>query len=196
MQEKQVTIGRETHPLPAPFLVFATQNPIEQEGTYPLPEAQLDRFLLKLVVGYPSPEDEPAVVRMVIDETELPEVRQATTQDEVLALQDAARRVFIEDKLIRYCTSLVAATRDPAAAGLETAKYVELGASPRASISLALAARATALLEGRDAVLPHHVKAVAKDVLRHRVLMTYYAEAEGVTSEQVIDEILGKVKVP
>lgn len=196
MQEKQVTIGRETHKLPPPFLVFATQNPIEQEGTYPLPEAQLDRFLLKLVVTYPEPENEPAVVRMAIDETSLPGVKETASQEDILDLQAAARNVHIEDKVIRYCTDLVAATRDPAAAGLSLAKYVELGASPRASIALALASRATALIKGHDAVMPHHVKQVARDVLRHRVLMTYYADAEGVTSEQVIEEILTNVKVP
>ncbi len=196
MQERQVTIGQESHAVPAPFLVFATQNPIEQEGTYPLPEAQLDRFLLKLVVSYPERESEPQIVRMVIDETELPEVEGQLTRHEVLALQEETRSVFIEDRLIRYATDLVHATRAPQDAGLELGRYIEFGASPRASIALALAGRATALIEGRDAVTPDDIKAVAHDVLRHRILTTYYADAEGVKPDQIIDEILATVKVP
>jgi MoxR-like ATPase len=196
MQERQVTIGQESLEVPAPFLVFATQNPIEQEGTYPLPEAQLDRFLLKLVVSYPEREEEHAIVKMVIDETRLPEVEGVLTREQILELQAATRSVFIEDRLVRYATDLVHASRRPEELQLELAPYVELGASPRASIALAQTARANALIDGRDAVTPDDVKAVAPDVLRHRVLTTYYADAEGVTSDRIVAEILATVKVP
>ncbi len=196
MQEKQVTIGQESLPVPLPFLVFATQNPIEQEGTYPLPEAQLDRFLLKLRVTYPERDQERQIVKMVIDERQLPEVREALTRQQVLALQEAAREVFLEDRLVGYATDIVHATRVPGDHQLELGRYIEFGASPRASIALALAARANALIEGRDAVRPEDVKAVAPGVLRHRILLTYYADAEGVTTERIIDEILATVKVP
>ncbi len=196
MQERQVTIGDESYPLPRPFLVFATQNPVEQEGTYPLPEAQVDRFLLKLVVRYPSPDDEKKIVRMVIGETELPELKQLLDADDVVAIQDAAREVFVDDRIIGYATDLVSATRGPGRHGLDFEGLIQLGASPRASIGLVQAARAKALMSGRDAVLPEDVKAVACDVLRHRILLTYHAEAEGVTSEQLIDKILAAVKVP
>jgi MoxR-like ATPase len=196
MQEKQVTIGQESHPVPLPFLVFATQNPIEQEGTYPLPEAQLDRFLLKLRVDYPERAEEREIVKMVIAERELPEVREELTRHEILELQEAARQVFLEERLIGYATEIVHATRAPGDFQLELGRYIEFGASPRASIALALAARANALVESRDAVRPEDVKAVAPDVLRHRILLTYYADAEGVTTERIIDEILAAVKVP
>ncbi len=196
MQERQVTIGDETYPLPPPFLVFATQNPVEQEGTYPLPEAQVDRFLLKLVVGYPSRDDERRVVRMVMDETELPQLKELLDAADVVALQEATREVFVEDRIIDYATDLVAATRSGERHGLDFEGLIQLGASPRASIGLVQAARAKALIEGREAVLPEDVKAVAYHVLRHRVLLTYHADAEGVTSEQIIDKILAAVKVP
>ena len=198
MQERQVTLGRETHRLPRPFLVFATQNPIEQEGTYPLPEAQLDRFLLKLIVRYPEREREGDIVRLVLSEATRKgeEPVRVLTGDDVLALQLACREIHLEDRLIRYLTDLVHATRYPQEHGLELAPYLELGASPRASIALAQGAQAVALIEGRDAATPDDVKAVAHQVLRHRVLTTYYAQAEGVTSDRVIDEILATVKVP
>ncbi len=196
MQERQVTIGLESMAVPLPFHVFATQNPVEQEGTYPLPEAQLDRFLLKLVVGYPTVAEERAIVRMVIDETESPQIEARVDGTDIEAMQDQARQVFAEDQLIAYAADLVHATRDPRKAGIERGSFVALGASPRASISLIRAARATALIEGRDAATPDDVKAVAPAVLRHRILMTYHAEAEGVTSDQVVDEILAAVPVP
>ncbi len=205
MQERQVTIGDETFPLPRPFLVFATQNPVEQEGTYPLPEAQVDRFLFKLVVRYPTRDDEKKIVRMVMGETELPELKQLLDAADITALQATVREVHVEDRIIDYATNLVAATR-PAGpppgersgkrAGLDFEGFIQLGASPRASIGLVQAARARALMAGRDAVLPEDVKAVAHDVLRHRILLTYHADAEGVTSEQIIDQILAAVKVP
>lgn len=196
MQERQVTLGRETHRLPSPFLVFATQNPIEQEGTYPLPEAQLDRFLIKLVVSYPSKEHEPEIVRLVLGEGEAPAVEETLTADEVLTLQRSTADVFLEPRVIRYATEIVQATRNPGDYGLSLAPYVELGASPRASIALAKAAQARALIEERGSATPDDVKGVAHDVLRHRVLTTYYADAEGVRSERIIDEILATVKVP
>ena len=196
MQERQVTIGDETFPLPRPFLVFATQNPVEQEGTYPLPEAQVDRFLLKLVVGYPDRDDERKIVRMVMGETELPQLKQLLDAADIVALQAAVREIHVEDRIIRYATDLVGATRDGGRHDLDFEGLIQLGASPRASIGLVQAARAKALILGRDAVLPEDVKAVAYDVLRHRILLTYHADAEGVTSEQIIEKILAAVKVP
>ncbi len=205
MQERQVTIGESTHELPRPFQVFATQNPVEQEGTYPLPEAQVDRFLLKLVVRYPSRDDERRIVRMVMGETELPQLKQLLDADDILSLQAVARAVHVEEKIIDYATDLVGTTRPTrppsgersgSRHGLDFEGLIQLGASPRASIGLVQAGRAKALIEGRDAVLPEDVKAVAHDVLRHRILLTYHADAEGVTSEQIIDQILAAVKVP
>ncbi len=196
MQERQVTIGDASYPLPRPFLVFATQNPVEQEGTYPLPEAQVDRFLLKLVVRYPSREDERKIVRMVMGETELPALKELLDATDIVGLQEAVREVHVEDRIIDYATGLVAATRSGERHGLDFEGLIQLGASPRASIGLVQAARAKALMAGRDAVLPEDVKAVAYDVLRHRILLTYHADAEGVTSEQIIDKILAAVKVP
>ncbi len=196
MQEKQVTIGKKTHRVQLPFHVFATQNPIEQEGTYPLPEAQLDRFLMKVVVGYPDPTEEQEIVRMVIGETELPEVESLLDHESILAMQNEVRGIFVEDRLIRYATELVQATRRPADFKLELGHYIEYGASPRASIALVQTARATALLEGRDAVIPDDLKAVAHGVLRHRVLPTYFAAAERVETDVMIDEILATVSVP
>ncbi len=196
MQERQVTIGRSTYPLPSPFFVFATQNPVEQEGTYPLPEAQVDRFLMKLIVRYPSLDDERKIVRMVMNETELPVLKQLVDTADILGLQEAAREIFVEDKILDYATNLTAATRDPARYGLDLDAMIQLGASPRASIALVLVGRARALMAGRDAVLPDDIKASAHNVLRHRILMTYHADAEGITSDQVIDRLLEAVKVP
>ena len=196
MQERQVTIGRETHAVQLPFHVFATQNPIEQEGTYRLPEAQLDRFLFKLVVSYPAQDQEGEIVRMVIAETRLPDVEVLLDHKTILALQRQVRGVFIEDKLVEYATRLVRATRHPAEYGLELGHYIEFGASPRASIALAQAARAVAVLEGRDAVIPDDIKTVTHAVLRHRILPTYFASAEKVATDSMIDDILAAVSVP
>jgi len=196
MEEKQVTIGRETHRLQPPFLVFATQNPIEQEGTYPLPEAQLDRFLLKLVVTYPAKAEEHEIVRMVIGETRPPELAQRLDGERIRGVQAEAREIHVEDAVIGYATEIVRATRDPAAYQLELGPYIEYGASPRGTISLVRAARAAALLDGRDAATPDDVKAVAHAALRHRIVPTYYAEAEKVTADQMIEGILSTVKVP
>jgi MoxR-like ATPase len=196
MQERQVTIGRDSLALQPPFQVFATQNPIEQEGTYPLPEAQLDRFLLKLVVSYPEAADETGIVRMVIQETETPRVDEILDGAGIRALQEATRSVFVEDRVIEYATELVRATRKPEAVGLELTRFIEYGASPRGSISLIEAGQAAALMDGRDAVLPDDVKAVAHDALRHRIIPSYLADAEGVTTEQMIDQVLSAVKAP
>ena len=196
MQERQVTIGKETIALEPPFLVFATQNPIEQEGTYPLPEAQLDRFLMKLVVTYPEEGEERDIVRMVIDETGLPAVEKVLDRADIEALQTACRGIFIEDRLIAYATDLVRATRRPASERLELGQYIDYGASPRASLALAQAARGVALLEGRDAVIPDDLKAVAHAVLRHRILPTYYADAEKISTDRMVDEIVASVPVP
>jgi MoxR-like ATPase len=196
MQERQVTIGAETHLLPRPFAVFATQNPIEQEGTYPLPEAQVDRFLLKLVVGYPQQEDEKQLVRLVMNETELPAMEPVADGNEILGLQEAVRRVHVEERILAYATDLVFATRFPDRYDLQFEGLIELGASPRASIALVQVARSRALMEGRDSVIPEDVKAVAPDVLRHRLLTTYHAEAEGITSDDLIRHVLAGTKVP
>jgi len=196
MQERQVTIGRQTHPLPPSFQVFATQNPVEQEGTYPLPEAQVDRFLFKLVLGYPGEEEEQAIVRLVMNEFEFPEVNRVLDDHDLLNIQAAVREIFVEDAIIAYATSLVLATRDAGRTGATLVPFVELGASPRASLALVLSARANALIEGRDSVYPEDIKRVAANVLRHRIIVNYVGHAEGVTPDAVIEEILQRVQVP
>lgn len=197
MQERQVTIGDETLALPRPFHVFATQNPIEQQGTYPLPEAQVDRFLMKIVVGHPAEKEERAVVRLVLDETELPEAEPVVDAAELVQMQSDVRSVYVDDRIIAYATALARATRQPGRHGVaQHQAHVTLGASPRASIALVQAARARAVIQEREAVVPEDVKAVAPHVLRHRVLLTYAAEAEGVTPDQVVKAILAQVAVP
>jgi MoxR-like ATPase len=196
MQEKQVTIGDTTFPLPAPFLVLATENPIEQEGTYPLPEAQVDRFMLKVKVGYPSRAEELQIMDRVAGQT-LPTLAPVISPAQLEAAQQVVREIYIDPKVKEYIVSIVVATRDAAAAGLkEMAGYIEYGASPRATIYLNLAARAHAFLKHRGFVTPEDVKAVAYDVLRHRVSLTYEAEAENLTSEKLIHKILEKIEVP
>jgi MoxR-like ATPase len=196
MQEKQVTIGEETYPLPSPFFVFATQNPVEQEGTYPLPEAQIDRFMMKLVVDYPGLDEESEIVEMVIQETSLPEVNRLLSEKSILALQEAVRQVHIEKKLVGYITRLVDATRNPEKYGINLDNSILYGASPRASIYLAQVSRARALMEGRENVIPDDIKRSAPGVLRHRIILTYHAEAEGVKKEEIIENILSSLKVP
>jgi len=196
MQEKQVTIGDESFRLEPPFFVFATQNPIEQEGTYPLPEAQVDRFIMKLVVDYPTQQEEQDIVWMVMNETALPDVQPVLDPVSILNLQEWVRRVFIEKNLVHYITDLVQASRQPANYGLDFANVIQYGASPRASIAMAQLARANAFLAERDAVTPDDVKAVAPPVLRHRIIPTYHAEAEGIRSEHIIAKILESVRVP
>ena len=191
MQERQVTIGDETQSLPAPFLVLATQNPIEQEGTYPLPEAQVDRFMLKLRVGYPSRNEELEIVsRSALPPPRLERVLGA---DDVMKAQALTRDVKVTDVLMQYIVDLVRATRDPSLIDAKLADTIEFGASPRASIALAAAARAHAFLDGRGYALPEDVKAIAPDVLRHRILPTHEAEAEEIDSEHLVQRILEKV---
>lgn len=196
MQERQVTIGETTYPLDEPFMVMATQNPIEEEGTYPLPEAQLDRFMMKVLVDYPTEEEETEVVRLNM-ERRMPELSALVGREDILAARKAVRQVHTDDKIIRYAVSIATATRQPERIGLDTFKpMIRYGASPRASIYLILAARAEAFTEGRDFVLPEDVRSVAHDVLRHRIGLSYEAEAERISSDQIVDEILAKVIVP
>jgi MoxR-like ATPase len=193
MQERQVTIGDRTYPLPDPFLVLATQNPVEQEGTYPLPEAQVDRFTLKLSVTYPTLDEELEVIRR---SSEAPaSLRPVATIEQVLAAQALVRRIRVTDVLMRYIVDLVRATREPERVDKKLAGTIEFGASPRASIALAATARAHAFLDGRAYALPEDVKAIAPDVLRHRVLPTYEAEADGLTPDALVQRILGAVDV-
>ena len=197
MQERQVTLGEETFGLEEPFLVMATQNPIEQEGTYPLPEAQLDRFMMKLKVGYLSRDDEVRVIDRMAGAGSVPQAGRVITATDILTARDVARRVFVDEKVKRYAVDLVAATRAPAASGLaELDNLIEFGASVRASLNLVKLAKSHALLAGRGYTSPHDVKTVAPDVLRHRVAVTYEAEAEGKSSDDVVDTILAHVEVP
>ncbi len=195
MQEKQVTIGEQTFLLPDPFLVLATQNPIEQEGTYPLPEAQVDRFMLKLRVGYPSKTEETEIVKRSM--RGFPKVRPILNADQLIAARDAVGHIHMDDRLVDYIVDLVFATRDPAACGLpDLKKHIQFGASPRASICLQQASQAWAFLQGRPYVSPQDVKSIASDVLRHRILLSYEAEADEITTDQVVERILTRVPVP
>ncbi|MFN5370677.1 MAG: AAA family ATPase [Bacteroidia bacterium] len=196
MQERQVTIGDTTHKLPEPFLVLATQNPVEQEGTYPLPEAQVDRFMLKIVITYPSREDERKIIRQNLN-AEFPKPAKVVSPEQIIRARQIVREVYMDEKIENYIVSIVFATRFPAEAGL--AKFqplISFGASPRASISLALAAKAYAFIRRRGYVIPEDVRAVCLDVLRHRIGLTYEAEAENITTENIIAEILNTVEVP
>jgi MoxR-like ATPase len=196
MQERQVTIGGTTFPLEEPFLVLATQNPIENEGTYPLPEAQLDRFMLKVHVGYPTREDEREVLLRMGGGREIP-VEKVLEPKEILAFRDTIAGLYLDQKVVDYIVDLVRATREPATVGLADLKpLIDFGASPRATLALASAARAHAFLRGRAYVIPEDVRALAPDVLRHRIVLTFEAEAENVTSDDVVTRVLGAVKVP
>ncbi len=196
MQEKQVTIGNNTFKLEEPFLVLATQNPIEQEGTYPLPEAQVDRFMLKLRVGYPTRDEEKEIMRRMASGDPIPVDRVASPKA-ILEARHRITELYMDDRVMDYIVDIVLATREPASAGLaELVPLIEFGASPRATIALAQSSRAHAFLRGRSFVTPDDVKAVAPDVLRHRVLTTYEAEAEEVTSDEIVARILGKVESP
>jgi MoxR-like ATPase len=196
MQERQVTIGDQTFKLDDPFMVMATQNPIEQEGTYPLPEAQVDRFMLKLKVGYPSKTQELQILnRMAVSKPKL-DVNPVIQPQDIVRLRGLADEVFMDDKIKDYIVDLVSATRSPADYKLDIAALIRYGASPRATIYLTMASKANALIEGRGYVTPQDVKSVAMDILRHRVVVTYEAEAEEKTSEDVIAKILENVKVP
>ena len=195
MQERQVTISDTTHKLPEPFLVLATQNPIEQEGTYPLPEAQADRFMMKIRVGYPTRDDERQILARANEPT--PTIERVCTHQHLAMARDVVSQIRMEQVVADYIVDVVQATRRPAEVGLgDLSRYVEFGASPRATISLAAASRAHAFLQGRGFVTPDDVKALGQDVLRHRVLLTYEAEAEGIGPEQVIDRVFQSVKTP
>jgi MoxR-like ATPase len=195
MQERQVTIGRETHPAPDPFLVMATQNPIESEGTYPLPEAQVDRFMLKVVVGYPTTAEEFVVVERMTTPPEPPST--VVELEQLRGYQRAADAVYVDPGVIEYAVRLAAATRDLAAAGLpDLARYVSFGASPRASINMILGAKALAFLRGRDYVLPADVRDLARDVLRHRIVLSYEGLADGVTPDDLLGPIMAGVAEP
>ena len=196
MQEKQVTIGDTTFKLPEPFLVLATQNPIEQEGTYPLPEAQIDRFMLKVVIGYPSKEEEKKIIRMNISGN-YPEPARILNPEDILKARNVVREVYMDEKIEKYIVDIVFATRNPN--DYKLSKYsalISYGASPRASINLAQAAKAYAFIKRRGYVIPEDVRAISNDVLRHRIGLTYEAEAENITSENVVSEILNTVEVP
>ena len=197
MQERQVTMAGETHPLPSPFLVLATQNPVEQEGTYTLPEAQVDRFMLKIVVGYPTKEEENLIVQRMAKHGDRPTVSQIATPEQLLAARELVDQVYVDDLVRAYVVDLVFATRQPKDYGLpELQPMILYGASPRASIALTLAGSAHAFLEGRGFVTPRDIKSVGMNVLRHRVITTYEAEAEAITSEHVIQRVFDTVPVP
>ena len=196
MQERQVTIGEKTFKLPDPFLVMATQNPIEQEGTYPLPEAQVDRFMLKVVINYPKKEEEKVILRQNINK-EYPEIHKVATTDDIIKARSVCREIYLDEKIENYITDIVFASRYPEEYKLKKlAGMISYGGSPRASINLALAAKAYAFIKRRGYVIPEDVRAVAADVLRHRIGLTYEAEAENITTEDIINEILNMVEVP
>lgn len=196
MQERQVTIGKETFTLPAPFLVLATQNPIEQEGTYPLPEAQVDRFMLKVCIDYPKPEEEKQIIRQNI-QGEGTTIRPLLTTNDILEARRVVKQVYLDEKIERYIVDIVFATRYPENYGLKELKeMISFGGSPRASINLALAARAYAFIKHRGYIIPEDVRAVAHDVLRHRIGLSYEAEANNLTSDEIISKILNNIEVP
>ncbi len=196
MQERQVTIGEESFPLPSPFLVLATMNPIEQEGTYALPEAQVDRFMLKVVVTYPSEVEEKQIMTLMATTAPRPPLQAVLRPETILAMRALVDRVYVDEQIADYIVRLVFTTRDPARAVPDLKAYIRFGASPRASIYLSIASKAHALLRGRPHVTPADVKAIAPDVLRHRVLTTFEADADNVTSEQIVRRVLEQVPVP
>lgn len=197
MQEKQVTIGEQTFKLPNPFLVLATQNPVEQEGTYPLPEAQVDRFMLKVVIGYPTKEEERKIILSNISAAGMPTPNTVLSPESIVEARKIVRDVYMDEKIERYIVDIVFATRFPKEHKLEKfAPLISFGGSPRASINLALAAKAYAFIKRRGYVIPEDVRAVCMDVMRHRIGLTYEAEAENITSEHIINEILNTVEVP
>ncbi len=197
MQERQVTIGDSTFQLDQPFLVLATQNPIDQEGTYPLPEAQVDRFMLKVLIDYPSKKEELLIIRQNVQGLEMPPIKQVVSIHEVLKARELVREVYVDEKVENYILDIVFATRIPEKYRLEKLKpLISYGGSPRASINLALAAKAHAFIHKRGYVIPDDVRSIAKDVMRHRMGLSYEAEAENITSEHIVDEILKTVQVP
>jgi MoxR-like ATPase len=196
MQERQVTIGDETYPLEEPFLVLATQNPIEQEGTYPLPEAQSDRFMLKAKIGYPSKEEERQIIRLNMA-GEFEKIRQVANINDIIQARKTVREVYMDERIEKYILDIVFATREPKAHNLPgLSDLISYGGSPRASINLALAAKAYAYMQRRGYVIPEDIRAICKDVLRHRIGLTYEAQAENISAEDIIDKILNTIKVP
>ncbi|HEY9843343.1 MAG: AAA family ATPase [Candidatus Sericytochromatia bacterium] len=196
MQERQVTIGQQSYPLEPPFLVLATQNPLEQEGTYPLPEAQLDRFMLKVHVGYPTPAEEIQIIEQHLHPEAQPQIDAVLKAEDILAARRLVQRIYVDDKIKRYIVDLIYATRTPAAYKLDLGELIRAGASPRASIYLAHCARVHAFLQKRAFVIPEDVKAMAMDILRHRLSLTYEAEAREYTSETIVQAILDQIQVP
>ena len=197
MQERQVTIGGETYPLPEPFLVLATQNPIDQEGTYTLPEAQVDRFMLKLKIGYPEKKEERLILDMMAKTRVSEEINTVVTPEKVMQAREIVDEIYIDDKIKDYIVDIVFATREPKKYGLEGLEnMIQFGASPRATIALTLASKVHAFLQGRGYVVPQDIKDIALDVLRHRIIVTYEAEAEGVSSEDIVAKVLNKIAVP
>ncbi|HEX5669270.1 MAG TPA: MoxR family ATPase, partial [Chitinophagaceae bacterium] len=198
MQERQVTIGDSTYKLDEPFLVLATQNPIDQEGTYPLPEAQVDRFMMKVLIDYPSRNEEQMIIRQNVNGMQAQaKVNQVASVEEILLARELVRKIYMDEKIESYILDIVFATRSPEKFGMEKLKpLISYGGSPRASINLALAAKAHAFISKRGYVVPEDVKSIAKDVMRHRIGLTYEAEAENVNSESIVDEILRNVQVP
>ena len=196
MQERQVTIGKETFRLPDPFLVMATQNPIEQEGTYPLPEAQVDRFLLKVIMTFPSVSEERVIIDVAGNLDAPVEVRPVVTADEIIRSRQVVNTIYMDDRIKDYIVSLVCATRNPEGYGLDIKPYIKIGSSPRATLGLVAAGRAVAFLNGRGYVTPQDIKLIALDVMRHRLMVSYEAEAEGIQSEDLIQRILDTIPVP
>ena len=197
MQEGQITIGDETHQLPKPFLVIATQNPIEQEGTYPLPEAQIDRFMLKIFLGYPTKDEERQIIRTNVSKDGLQKARNVISATDIGRCRDLVKQVYLDEKIEHYIVDIVYATRQPDQYGLGFLNpMISVGCSPRASINLALAAKAFAFLQGRAFVIPEDIRAIAPDVMRHRMSLTYEAEAENITVSDIVNKIINKVEVP
>jgi len=197
MQERQITIGKETFQLPEPFLVLATQNPIEQEGTYPLPEAQVDRFMLKVVISYPNKEDEKLIIRHNISQAGFPKPNCVLKPEDILKARNVVKEIYMDEKIEQYIVDIVDATRNPADYNLPDYKnLISFGGSPRASINLALAAKAFAFIKRRGYVIPEDIRAICHDVLRHRIGLSYEAEAENITSEDIINGILNNVEIP
>ncbi|MAX81420.1 MAG: ATPase [Crocinitomicaceae bacterium] len=197
MQERQITLGDKTFQLPKPFLVLATQNPVEQEGTYPLPEAQVDRFMLKVILDYPKKEDEKLIIRQNVSAQSFPKPNAVLQPEQIVNARELVRKVYMDEKIEQYIVDLVFATRNPRDYRLDKfSQLISFGGSPRASISLALAAKAYAFIQRRGYVIPEDVRAIAHDVLRHRIGLTYEAEAENITTENIIDEIINVVEVP
>jgi MoxR-like ATPase len=197
MQERQITIGDETHILPTPFLVLATQNPIEQEGTYPLPEAQVDRFMLKVFLDYPTREEERQIIRTNVRQEGLEKVKNVISPSDIVRCRDLVKQVYLDEKIEQYIVDIVYATREPEKCGLDfLAPMIAVGCSPRASINLALASKAYAFLQGRAFVIPEDIRAIAPDVMRHRLGLTYEAEAENISAAEIVTKIVNKIEVP